>query len=98
MSTISIRNSCDVFMLVLKKGGGQLKNQHALIKVKVIHLEGKAKEPPIDAAESCRWEFNIIAVSLLTFGNEGFPYISHRLLPSYISAFIPPSPDRKMIP
>ena len=83
-------------MLVLKKGGGQLKNQHALTKVKVIHLEGKAKEPPIDAAESCRWEFNIIAVSFYIW--EGFPYISHRLLPSYISAFIPPSPDRKMIP
>ena len=70
-------------LLLNKRGGGQLKtSMHVLTKVKVIHLEGKAKEPPIDAAESCRWEFYIIAVSFFTFGNEGFPYISHRLFPS----------------
>ena len=70
-------------LLLNKRGGGQLKtSMHVLTKVKVIHLEGKAKEPPIDAAESCRWEFYIIAAVSFFYIREGFPYISHRLLPS----------------
>ena len=68
------------FHVGTEKGGHLKTSLHVLTKVKVIHLEGKAKEPPIDAAESCRWEFYIIAVSFFTFGKGSltFPIGSYR--------------------